>query len=46
MKKVLLIGPFEDYGGREIDTAFIASSLYENFEVSICSTGNITKKSQ
>ena len=45
-KKILIIGPFEDYGGREIDTAFIASSLIQEFDVSICSTGNISKKSQ
>lgn len=46
MKKVLIIGPFDDYGGREIDTAFIASSLRQEFEITICSLGNITSSCQ
>lgn len=46
MKKILLIGPIGDYGGREIEASFIASTLSELYHVEICSTGRITKKSQ
>lgn len=46
MHKVLIIGPIEDFGGREIETGFIAESLSQNYLVDICSTGNISEKSQ
>jgi glycosyltransferase involved in cell wall biosynthesis len=46
MKKILLFGPISDYGGREIECGFIAWVLSSKYEVSICTTGTITKKSQ
>ncbi len=45
-KKVILFGPIGDYGGRELETGFIAKSLTSNYEVTICSTGNLSTKSQ
>ncbi len=45
-KKILLFGPIAEYGGREIECGFIASVLSSKYEVSICSTGTITNKSQ
>ncbi|MHC0447311.1 glycosyltransferase family 4 protein [Flavobacterium sp. 3-218] len=45
-KKILLFGPIGDYGGREIECSFIAWVLSTKYEVSICSTGTITKQSQ
>lgn len=44
--KVLIIGPIGDFGGRELETGFIASVLSPNYEVSICTTGLLTLKSQ
>ena len=46
MKKILIIGPIGDEGGREIEAGFIASALSNNFEISVFSTANITKASQ
>ncbi len=46
MQKILIIGPIEDFGGREIETGFIAEALSENYCVDIFSTGNISEKSQ
>jgi glycosyltransferase involved in cell wall biosynthesis len=45
-KKVLVIGPIGDFGGRELEAGFIAKSLKSDFKISICSTGELTKKSQ
>ncbi len=45
-KKILIIGPIGDFGGRELEAGFIAKSLEKNFEVTICSTGDLTMKSQ
>ena len=45
-KKILLIGPIGDFGGRELETGFIAKSLSANFDIIICSTGNLSTKSQ
>lgn len=45
-KKILLIGPIGDFGGRELECGFIASALSSQYEVSICSTGTISEKSQ
>jgi len=45
-KKILIIGPIGDFGGRELEVGFIANSLENNFEVTICSTGDLTVKSQ
>ena len=44
--KILIIGPIEDFGGRELEAGFVASVLKEVFEVSVLSTGNLTNKSQ
>lgn len=46
MKKILIIGPIGDEGGREIEAGFIASALSRHFEVSVFSTANITAASQ
>lgn len=46
MKKVLIIGPIRDFGGRELEVGFIAYALRQKYEVTICSTGNLTKNSQ
>ena len=45
-QKILLFGPIGDFGGRELESGFIASVLSSKYEVTICSTGNISKKSQ
>lgn len=45
-KKILIIGPLGEFGGREIETGFIASALSENMTVSILSTIYCSKKSQ
>lgn len=45
-KRILIIGPIGDFGGRELETGFIASVLSENYEVSICTTGLLTSSSQ
>lgn len=45
-RKVLIIGPIGDFGGRELEAGFIAKSLKDEFEVRICSTGDLTAKSQ
>lgn len=45
MKKVLLIGPFRDYGGRDVEINIIAKALSNDFNVSILSTGNMTGES-
>ncbi len=44
--KVLIIGPIEDLGGRELEAGFIASVLKEDFDVDVLSTGNLTGFSQ
>lgn len=46
MAKILLIGPIEDVGGRELEAGFAASVLHNDFEVDVFSTGNITESSQ
>ncbi len=46
MKKILIIGPIADFGGRELEAGFIASSLNKKYSVEICSTGVITSNSQ
>lgn len=45
-KKILLFGPFGDFGGRELEVSFIASVLSSRYEVSICTTGDVSNKSQ
>jgi len=46
MKKILIIGPFEDYGGRELEAGFIASRLHEKYDLEVISTANLTLRSQ
>ncbi|MGY5850403.1 glycosyltransferase family 4 protein [Salegentibacter sp. F14] len=46
MARILLIGPIEDLGGRELEAGFAASVLHYDFEVDVLSTGNITDRSQ
>ncbi|WP_066219250.1 hypothetical protein [Formosa haliotis] len=46
MKKVLIIGPIGDIGGRELETGFIAKTLSSVASVKILSTGNMTHNSQ
>lgn len=45
-RKILLFGPFEDFGGRELEASFIASVLSTQYDVEICTSSIITKKSQ
>lgn len=45
-QKILLFGPIGDFGGRELESGFIASVLSSKYEVVICTTGTITSKSQ
>lgn len=45
-KKILIIGPFGDRGGREVEVGFITNILEEKNEVFICSTEFISSKSQ
>ncbi|PHS09002.1 MAG: hypothetical protein COA88_05720 [Kordia sp.] len=45
-KKILLIGPIGDFGGRELEVGFIANALNEECDVKICSTVYYTKQSQ
>lgn len=46
MKKVLFFGPLEDFGGRELETAFIAHIISKKYIVDICSSTSFTMKSQ
>lgn len=46
MKKILIIGPFKDKGGRELMSSFIANTLSNHFIVDIISTDNMTKTSE
>ncbi|MBI9042250.1 glycosyltransferase family 4 protein [Lutibacter sp.] len=46
MKKVLIIGPIGDFGGRELEVGFIAHALRPTYDVTICSTGNVSNTSQ
>jgi glycosyltransferase involved in cell wall biosynthesis len=45
-KKILLFGPIGDFGGRELETGFIANALSLEYNVDICSSATLTKKSQ
>ncbi|WP_426430856.1 glycosyltransferase family 4 protein [Winogradskyella sp. HB-48] len=45
--KVAIIGPIGDFGGRELETGFIAKTLSEDsFDVNVVSTARCTSKSQ
>ncbi len=46
MAKILIIGPIEKFGGRELEAGFIASVLNKDHKVEVFSTGNITDWSQ
>lgn len=46
MKKIVLFGPFGPFGGRELEASFIASVLSSHYEVDICTSSSVTKKSQ
>ncbi|TPG40116.1 glycosyltransferase [Flavobacterium pectinovorum] len=45
-KKILIIGPIGDFGGRELETAYIANVLSSKYDVAACTTGNLSSKSQ
>lgn len=45
-KKILLFGPIGDFGGRELESGFIASILSKKYNVTLCSNGTISQKSQ
>ena len=45
MRKILIAGPFGDYGGRDVEANIIARSLEYDFEVAILSTSYMTKNS-
>lgn len=46
MRKTLIIGPIGDFGGRELEVGFIANALSPKYEVTICSTRNLSSTSQ
>ena len=43
---ILIIGPFGDKGGRELEAGFIGQILTPHYKVHLCSTGFISKNSQ
>jgi len=45
-KKILLFGPFADFGGRELEGSFIASVLSSKYDIDVCSSSSITNRSQ
>lgn len=45
MKKLLILGPIGDFGGREIEVNIISKALKNDFEVTLFSTGYMTEKS-
>lgn len=44
-KKVLILGPIGDFGGREVEVNIISKALKNDFEISMFSTGYMTEKS-
>ena len=44
-KKVIIIGPLVDNGGREVETNIIAKSLENDYDLTILSTVYVTPKS-
>lgn len=46
MKKILIIGPFKDIGGRELMTSFIAGTLSKKYTVDVISTDDMSKSSE
>ncbi|MGJ5640608.1 glycosyltransferase family 4 protein [Formosa sp. S-31] len=45
MKKILILGPFGDYGGRDVEVNIIAKALCNNYKVRIVSTSYMTNNS-
>lgn len=45
-KRILIISPIADIGGRELEVGFIASVLAKKYIVKVISTNNFSKKSQ
>lgn len=45
-KKVLILGPIGDFGGRELEAGFIASTLAKKYNVHVVSTESFSLKSQ
>jgi glycosyltransferase involved in cell wall biosynthesis len=45
MKRILIIGPIGDIGGREVEVNIIARALENNYRVMVFSTGFMTQKS-
>lgn len=45
-KKILIFGPFGDFGGRELEAGFIADTLSVKYDVSVCTSSSLTHKSQ
>ena len=44
--KIVIIGPFGDFGGRELESGFIARSLSETYKLTLCSTVMMSSRSQ
>ncbi|WP_111683860.1 glycosyltransferase family 4 protein [Winogradskyella tangerina] len=45
-KKLLIVGPFGDFGGRELEASFVASIFEDRFDIRIFSTMHASKHSQ
>jgi glycosyltransferase involved in cell wall biosynthesis len=45
-KKVLILSPVGDVGGRELEVGYLASIIAEKYDVKVISTTNYSKKSQ
>ncbi|MHB1105154.1 MAG: glycosyltransferase [Lutibacter sp.] len=45
-KKILIFGPFGDFGGRELEAGFIANILSAKYDVAVCTSSSITHESQ
>lgn len=46
MKKILIFGPIQDFGGRELEAGFIAQVLSFKYSISVCTSSSLTHKSQ
>ena len=46
MKRILVIGPFGDFGGRELEAGFIVKTLGDDYHVRLCSTIFMSDRSQ
>ena len=45
-KRVVILGPFSEMGGRELMTSFIAKTLQEEYDVDIFSLTHVTQDSR